>query len=100
MSDDPEEQPLWAAEVPEGQIRHTTDLPSRQVQIIVVGVVAMTIGIVALALRLFTRLRILRKRLTTADCEAPCVPYHSKPEAVLADADVWQTSVFWPWSVA
>lgn len=76
MSGEPDE-PLWAAEVPDGQIRHTTNLPSRQAQIIVVGVVAMTIGVIALALRLFTRLRILRKRLTNADCEAPYSPYHS-----------------------
>lgn len=93
MSGDPDGQPLWAAEVPAGQVRHTTNLPSRQAQIVVVGVVAMTIGILALALRLFTRLRILRKRLTTADCEAPYVPYPSKLETALADLDVADFSI-------
>ncbi|KAK8113588.1 hypothetical protein PG984_014114 [Apiospora sp. TS-2023a] len=58
---------LYASEPPVGQERHVSDPPNRRKEIIVVGTIAMAVGVTALSLRLFTRVRILRKRIKTDD---------------------------------
>ncbi|KAK8033993.1 hypothetical protein PG993_008988 [Apiospora rasikravindrae] len=58
---------LYASEPPAGQERHASDPPNRRKEIIVVGTIALAIGVTALGLRIFTRVHILRKRIKLDD---------------------------------
>ncbi|KAK7936159.1 hypothetical protein PG985_001654 [Apiospora marii] len=58
---------LYASEPPAGQERHVSDPPNRRKEIIIVGTIALAIGVTALGLRIFTRVRILRKRIKVDD---------------------------------
>ncbi|KAK8112340.1 Satratoxin biosynthesis SC1 cluster protein 4 [Apiospora kogelbergensis] len=57
----------YASEPPAGQQRTVDHPPNRRQEIIVVGTIALAIGITALSLRLFTRVHILRKRIKLDD---------------------------------
>ncbi|KAK7968012.1 Satratoxin biosynthesis SC1 cluster protein 4 [Apiospora aurea] len=58
---------LYASEPPPGQERHVSDPPNRRKEIVVVGTIALAIGVTALGLRIFTRVHILRKRVKLDD---------------------------------
>jgi hypothetical protein len=58
---------LYASEPPAGQQRHVDNPPNRRQEIIIVGTIALAIGITALSLRIFTRVHILRKRIKLDD---------------------------------
>lgn len=61
---------LYLANPPEGQVRYGMDkAPSRQGELIAVGVATTIIAATTVGLRLFVRLSIVRSRISLDDCQ-------------------------------
>ncbi|KAI2621714.1 hypothetical protein GGR54DRAFT_599464, partial [Hypoxylon sp. NC1633] len=63
MSDDK----LWYMDVPPGQVRTPVNPPTKQTDLMAAGISTTIIAGIALSLRLYTRFRILKKRLEADD---------------------------------
>lgn len=63
------DDPTYYAEPPPGQVRISVNPPTRRDDLMAAGIATTTIAAVALALRLYTRLRVVEKGLKVDDCE-------------------------------
>ena len=79
----------YASEPPAGQQRTVDHPPNRRQEIIVVGTIALAIGITALSLRLFTRVHILRKRIKLDDCKHISFPRETHNPRLVGRTDAY-----------
>lgn len=61
------EDPIYYAEPPPGQVRVTVNPPTRRNDLMAAGIATTTIAALAFALRLYTRLRVIKKGLNVDD---------------------------------
>lgn len=69
-----EEDPIYYAEPPPGQVRVSVNPPTRRHDLMAAGIATTTIAAIALALRLYTRLRVVEKGLNADDCKKTTKP--------------------------
>lgn len=63
------EDSIYYAEPPPGQVRTPVNPPTRRRELMAAGISTTVIAGAALALRLYTRLRVVDKGLNADDCE-------------------------------
>lgn len=61
-------EPAYYADVPPGQVRTPVNPPTRQGQLMAAGITTLLIAGVAVSLRLYTRVRVVKTGLSPDDC--------------------------------
>lgn len=61
-------EPVYYAEVPPGQVRTPVNPPTRQGELMAAGIATVIIAGVAVFLRLYTRVRVVKTGLNPDDC--------------------------------